>query len=405
MNLDLDFDLVCHMADQDSWRVIRTEQFSDRLLEEPIAQNIFRWQSQHYAENGFPATRAVLEDEFEGLEIEEPKTAIRDLISRLRRRYVRNQGQEVIETLADTLVSDPFDVAKKLLQEGRTMADLTVNRGESYGRGDHDALIQEYDLRATKGRGPGFGFNEVDDHFFGQQNLTFLIGAPKMYKSWFAVNAVIANINYGEFPYLYSLELPAADTSWRVKCMMANIPPWKYLKGGLSGEDRKALAKVADEEVGNYRIEKPRFGERSAVQLVERAINAGANCLFIDQLQYVETSDGRSLGARNDPGEYWEVCNEFRDYSDDIPIFVIHQFNRSVMNSDTMPEMQQVKGSSAIEETGSLVLGLYANKDMRASNVVELGTLASRHFSHASWEIGIELSRGCKLMMNGRIEE
>jgi hypothetical protein len=85
-----------------------------------------------------------------------------------------------------------------------------------------------------------------------------------------------------------------------------------------------------------------------------------------------------------------------------MPMMIVHQFNRSVMNADKMPSMQQAKGAAAIEETGTLILGLWANKDMRRSNVVELGTLASRNYQYEAWEIGVELTRGCSFTMLGR---
>ena len=70
-----------------------------------------------------------------------------------------------------------------------------------------------------------------------------------------------------------------------------------------------------------------------------------------------------------------------------------------------MPEAQQGKGSAAIEETATLELGLWANKDMRASNVIQMGTLVSRHYQHAKWEFEVELTNGCKLMYNGLAED
>jgi hypothetical protein len=75
------------------------------------------------------------------------------------------------------------------------------------------------------------------------------------------------------------------------------------------------------------------------------------------------------------------------------------------MSADSMPEMQQAKGSSAVEEIATLILGLWANKDMRRSNVMELGTLASRNYMLASWEVGIELSRGCNFELLGKVED
>ncbi len=402
--LDLDWELLCHLADADSFHELLAEQFSTDLIEESSVEKVYEWQLSHTKKHRKPATKAVLENQF-SITLDEPQTAIGDLVTRLRERYIRNQSQEVYEDIARSTVTDPMSVPKRFLEEGRRLNDKVATRGESFGPTDFDRALDLYDKMVTRGQGPSLGFHEIDTHFHGQQGLSFLIAAPKTYKSWFTINAVLSNIHYGTFPYLYSLELPADQATWRLYCMAADIPYWKYLKGKLDEDDRKKLRKEAEQldQFGPYRIKKPDIGERSVAQLVENAINAGAESIFIDQLQYVESNRGPSLGALNETGAYFEACNELRDYSDRLPIFVVHQFNRSAMNADSMPEMQQAKGSSAIEETATLGLGLYANKDMRQSNVVELGTLLSRHFTIPSWEVGIQLSRGCALTMNGEI--
>lgn len=97
---------------------------------------------------------------------------------------------------------------------------------------------------------------------------------------------------------------------------------------------------------------------------------------------------------------------DLRDYSDQIPIFVVHQFNRSAMqNKGELPEMQQIKGSAAIEETGTLLLALHATKEQRKSNIVQIGTLASRNFEYKSWHLGVSLSHDCSIDMIGEVEE
>lgn len=400
--LDLDWELLCHLGNPDSFNTMLGEQFAADLIVEASVRSVFEWQVRHTRKHRRPATAKVIEDQF-GVQLEDPQTTIGDLIERLRKRYVRNESQEVHEEIAKATVQDPLSVPKMFLQEGRRLNQLIAERGEAYNEEGFDRALTHYDHRVTMGPGPSLGFIELDQHFHGQRGLTFLVAAPKTYKSWVAINAVLSNVFHGGNPYLYSLELPAAETTWRLYCMKANVPYWKYLKGQLDTDDREALKQAADElkGYGTYTIDKPQPGARSVAQLVEKAINADATAVFVDQLQYVESPKGTSLGALNDPGEYWDACNEFRDASDDIPIFVVHQFNRSVMNADEMPEIQQAKGSSAIEETATLALGLYCNKDMRSSNIVELGTLITRHFTHQAWELGVELSKGCKLIMNG----
>ncbi len=430
--LDLDDEVICHLADHSSVMTMRAEQVNAALILDPLAKAAFEWQMEHIRVHGKPATGSVLEDQFDGdnvtteveekddegrkrkvkvklpaLEVRPPDTAVGDLIVRLRERYMRNEGKSAIERIARISVSDPLETAKELLREGRRMADLISKRGEIYGTGDFDRAMMAYDKEKSRGAGPSLGFDELDEYFNGQRGLTFLMAGPKTYKSWFAIRSVIQNILDSKMTYLYSLELPAVESYWRMACMAPNTPYWKYLKTCLMPHDERALKSACEmlDDEGTVRIEKPAIGERSAQRLVERALNAGAQALFIDQLQYIENEKGNSLGEMNATGEYFGVCNTLRDYSDEIPIFVVHQFNRSIMNAKEMPEAQQGKGSAAIEEVATLGLGLWANKEMRRSNTVQLGTLISRNYGLDGWNLDVNLSTGCELIMRGKIEE
>jgi replicative DNA helicase len=402
--LDLDEEIFHHLGKPESIGYIQAEQFNSDLIEDKSVKEIFDWQMNYIREYGQVATSAVIRDEF-GVQVSEPETVIGDLINRMRERYIRTYGRDVIRNIAEIANTEPLAVSKEMLRAGRDLADLTLRRGEVFGSGDYHRAMAMYDKRALKGRGPSLGFREVDDHFNGMQGVTFLIAAPKTYKSWMTIKMVLNNITTEDehFPYLYSLELPANESDMRLRCMAADVPYWKYLKNCLMPEDRKAIqdASTFMDERGQFRIEKPDQGERGVQRMVERAVNAGASCVFIDQLQYIENRKGLNLGAQNNTGDYFEVVNDLRNYSDQIPIFVVHQFNRSVMNSKEMPEMQQGKGSSAIEEVATLSLGLWANKEMRQNNTVEIGTLASRNYSYQNWRVGIQLSHGCRFDMIG----
>lgn len=401
--LDLDFDLIAHLAQPNSVHYLRAEHVSDELIVDPLARQIFEWQIKHVKEHGQPATAVVLEEEFDLQSISDPQTAIGDLVNRLRQRYIRNQSRESLGYIGDIALSNPLAVGREMIKEGKRLVEVTQQRGEVFGSGDYQRVIDHYQKQANLGKGPSLGFQELDDHFNGQVGVNFLIAAPKTYKSWFAIRVMMSNILQGFFPYLYSLELPAIETDMRLRCMMADVPYWKYLKRVLSPTDQERIriASANLDQLGSYRIEKPSQGERGVQRLIEHAIGAGANCILIDQLQYVENRKGQTLGAMNNTGDYFEVVNDLRNYSDEIPIFVVHQFNRSVMNSDGMPEMQQIKASASIEEVAALALGLWASKDMRKSGIIELGTLVSRHYPYAEWELGIELSRGCRIEMHG----
>jgi hypothetical protein len=191
--------------------------------------------------------------------------------------------------------------------------------------------------------------------------------------------------------------------------MAADIPFWKYHKGVLMDNEKKHLQSVADilEDSGLFQIEKPDVGGRGVQRMIEHALMDEADVIYIDQLQYIEVRSGNnSVGAMNNTGSYWEICNDLRDYSDQVPIWVAHQFNRSTMNNtDEFPTSQQGKGSSAIEETATLELGLWANKEMRNAHIIQLGTLESRNTELEFWNLAVELSNRCSFDMIGQIKD
>lgn len=399
--LDIDWDFILHLADPESVKKIQAERLTVEVLEDPIAAEVYEWQLGHIREHGSPASASVLEDEFPDITFEDPQAVIGDLIQRLRLRYAKNKGQDAIRQVTRISKENPTAVGTEMLRLGKEITDVSSERGTQFGTGDISRAMDVYNKKLLRGPGPTLGYKELDDHFHGIQGLTFLIAAPKQFKSWLVVNAVVEGVMEGKFPYLYSLELPAEDTHWRILSMAAGVPYWKYERGCQSPNDIKLIhtAHAGLDEMGVFKVEKPPPESRGAQVLVEKALSEGATSIFIDQLQYVENSKGVNLGSLNETGAYWEVLSMLRDYSDTIPIFIVHQFNRSVMKSTEMPDMQQAKGTAAIEETAHLQLGLWANKEMRNNNILEVGTLASRSYAYKRWHLSVELSRGCEISM------
>lgn len=395
-DIDLDEEVLSHLAITESVHTFRGERLNPILIEDDEIRHMFEWQMDHFRTHGRPATPSVLAEEFE-LEIIEPETAVLDLIKRLRIRWANNNTRGEMAKIASAFRADPLTVAPMMMKVGRELARLLTPQGDAFGTGDLDRVLELYDKRALAGPGPSLGFKELDDYYGGMRGVVLNIAAPKGKKSWFTVKSLLENILNGKVAWHYSLELPSEETNERLYAMAANIPPWKFIKGALTKEDRKLLKDTADllDEEGQYKIVKPPKGDRKITTLVERARDAGAEVIFIDQLQYVEDSKGIPLFQAK-PQEYGEVLNDARDLSDDGPLWIVHQFNRTAMFSDKMPEMQQAKGAAACEEVSSLILGLWANKDMARSGVTEFGSIASRHFMNQSWEIAVDLNRGCQ---------
>ena len=404
-NLDTSEELLSHLPDPDAWVVLRGEGFREALIKDEEIRDIYRWADNHLREHGRVATATVLADEFE-IDFAEPLTAIGDLIARMRLESMKDKGRQALKDIGAQFNEDPSLVPKLLGQKHKELTELLGRRGEMYGNGDFERSLKGYLDKATQGIGPSLGFPELDDYFYGQRGVTIVLGPPKTWKSWIMVKATMANIIAGTYPMLYPLELPAEETYMRLMCMVANVPWWKYTRHALSRDEQKYMDEASKEidELGAYKITKPSQGERSLDDLVGRAQDAGAGIVFIDQLQYVEV-EGKSLGAWNETSKYFEVLDRARNLSDDIPICFAHQFNRTVMGSDKMPDVQQAKGSSAIEETSTLVLGLWASKEMRASHQMEIGTLAARNANFRNWSVDVDLTHQCSFEISGVVED
>lgn len=404
-NLDLDEELLSHLPDPEAWVVLRDEGFRDVLIKDDEIREIYRWQDNHLREHEKVATASVLAEEFD-LDFTEPQTAIGDLIDRMRLRYMKDKGRDALKNIGAQYNEDASLVPKLLIKHGKELTDLLSKRGEMYGTGDFERAIKHYLDRATRGAGPSFGFEDLDDYFHGQRGVSIFLGPPKTWKSWFMVKGHINNVWEGNYPWLYSLELPAEETFMRMCCMLADVPWWKHTHNALSKEEREQMRAMAigmDEE-GVHKITKPPQGERSLPELVGKAQDAGAGVVFIDQLQYVEV-DGKSLGAWNKTEKYFDVLDHARNLSDEIPICFAHQFNRDVLGAEEMPPVQRAKGSSAIEETSTVVLGLWASKDMRKSGMMEVGVLAARNHNFRNWAVAVDLSKRCSFEITEVVED
>lgn len=404
--LDLDEELLCHLTDPEAWQVISAEGLDTALINDPFVIDVFNWQKQHIREYKKIAPAQVLADEFPTLVLNEPRTVIGDLVDRLRDRYAKNQQREKLTEILRLQQADPLAVPEALLRYGRELKQVVTKRGEIFGSGDADRVQKMYFKEVLRGPGASLGWKELNDFFYGMRGLNAVLGSPKQGKSWILVQQLYDNIMQGRPAWLYSLELPAVETTMRLYCLAADIPFYKYIHQRLDDNDWKLIKEVAEllDATALYRIVKPPAGKRTIDELVNVARDGGAEIILIDQLQYVEADDGINLGSHNNTGAYWNVLNKARDYSDDGPIVYAHQFSRAAMNSEELPPMEMAKGSASIEETATLALGLWSTPDMRRLGQLGTGVLAARNHDFASWLIQVERKYGCNLRVIKRLD-
>jgi hypothetical protein len=408
-NLDLDEELLNHLAIEESWITLQGEDFDPALIEDEEIAEIYSWQRSHRREHGQLATPSVLADEFD-LDFQEPLTSVGDLLDRMRLRYMRNGGRrKLVEVVEAQRNGDPLDVPAMLLNAGRELSHLLAKRGEVFGTGDYERARHRYEQKVALGPGASFGYAEIDTNYNGMHGLNILLGYKKSGKSWQMLQSLALNAQDGRYPWLYSLELPADETDMRFRCLCADVPWWRYIKNQLGPSDWKAIHEVSDilDGSGLYKIVKPPKGARGINEMVGRARDAGAGIVLIDQLQYVENPKGMSLGRLNDTGEYFGVLDDARDLSDDGPLYIAHQFGRQAAFAEEMPDISMAKGSSSIEEVCTVALGIWSSAEMRRSGLMHIGELIARNGTgvNPKWELDVEMQRGCRFDITREVED
>jgi hypothetical protein len=328
------------------------------------------WQMQHVRDYGEPATASVLEDEF-------PTSA-----SSSRRRPSGTSSSGCAPATSRTravATSRRSPSLRSSRAAGRRQGDAApgprtdrphghARRGLRHRR--LPASPDEYDKAVLRGKGPSLGYAELDEHFHGQVGVTFLIAAPKTYKSWTTSTPSSPTSSRSASPTCTRWSF----RRWRATGAASAWPPTSLLEvpqACLMPDELKPADQGRGwllDDVGETLLHRQ---AQPGLALGRPACREGAGLrgrLHLHRPASVHREpQGHGHRAIGSTSDYFEVVNDLRNYSDHIPIFVVHQFNRSVMKADEMPEMQQAKGSSAIEEVATLGLGLWANKDMRAT--------------------------------------
>src|SRR4051812_7127427 len=91
-DLDLDEEVISHLAIAESIHTFRAERLDPTLIEDGEIQTMYEWAMGYFREHGRPATPTVLADEFD-LSFSTPETEVGYLIQELRERYVVNNSR------------------------------------------------------------------------------------------------------------------------------------------------------------------------------------------------------------------------------------------------------------------------------------------------------------------------
>jgi replicative DNA helicase len=404
VDLDLEEELLEHLSVPESVMTLYRSRFQEDLIYDDTQQGAltkaaFQVAMEFVRKYHEAPPIDVLEQEVGKLICEEPQLPIEYVIEHFRKRYSKDQVLTTLTDLAQTAVENPAAVAQQAVAQFQQILRVSESRKDVLDITDADWLIDQYVENVAKGQMVGytFGFKEVDQLLGGIRpgGLYFIIGRPKRYKSWFLLKSAVEAAKDGNRVCFFSLEMGVTEMMNRAMCMFAGTPWNLFVNGQLSDShvqqmrDELALFSSGD----NFTILHPPVGERDTSSLLRMAQDREADVVHVDQLKFIESPRATGKDARWQAVEY--VCEDLKEASHTLPVYVACQFNREAANMTEMGDLSKIGLSDSIGQTADMLLGLYMNKEMKESRVVEFGTIESRSFEHARWLIPVHLNKNC----------
>lgn len=396
--LIIDDELLDHLATQDGAMTIFKEHLDERVIPDELSSHraVLRFTTDYINKYGQAPGQAVLTTEF-GIEFQEPQSDVKWLISQLKERYVYNQAKDAITSATREIIGDDPEAAVDGL-----IGNLTRLKGEirshSYtlSKEDWSGVFREYQDKVAAGmlKGRTFGFEEIDSVLGGLRpgTLTYVIGRPKRYKSWFLLKSAVEEFLNGGNVDFWSLELGHTEMYGRFQCMVAGVS-WNRYQKGILFPDEESRMREAGELIqdldGRFRIHAPRGGV-TVPEIRQTSRENEAELVVIDQLSWLRHTERVRSDLRHREVEY--INYDLKEATSDFPIYIAAQFNREADSVDEMADLSKIGLSDSIGQISDMVMGLYRNKEMAKNNLIEFGTIESRGFEQARFEIKVNLS-------------
>jgi hypothetical protein len=395
--LDLEAQLINHLAIPMSVEFLVRDGFSVDLIERPQAKKAYQFTVSHYRNTQTPPTLEVLKTEFPEEDFEETDTPIEWLTDKLRNRFQKKRVETLVEDVAKR--HDQPDEAMRFLREQVLEIDrASLSTREIWTPESYPVFLEDWKDQIITGmhKGSSFGFKDIDDFTGGLKKgqVGYVMARMKRKKTWYWLKAFIEHVKANEEPYLNTLELTSNEIRMRLSCMLSGVSWNDAQRGKLMPQDWKRIDQ-AWKEFSKYKfwIEQPSLDERTVPHLLQKADKVDAGSIFISQFHYIQ---GTKDFYRNKHEEHAEVAVSLKQAAimpgKERPIFIEAQFNRG---GDTMEELDDFTGSKVgltdmIPQSADIMFGIVETKDLRLNQMAEYGILDSRYTDKASWHVRYE---------------
>lgn len=260
-----------------------------------------------------------------------------------------------------------------------TLSPDLVNLSSGYDVTSPDFDIDKL-LDTELEKGIPFGFNQVDDTYWGFHSgqLVTLLGRQKASKSWLTLNSAFNAWLQGYSVLFFSVEMGEELLQQRLLCLGANVSPSRMRRGVLHPGEKQKVKDFQSLLSGNGQGRFIISRKKTLITLddiAEETAKYKPHIVYIDGFSFMVD---RRTGRMTDDWQANEnVAAELKSFAmeKDIVVFVNTQVQEKQYNSSRGIEARSIAGGTGLLKASDYVIGLDKDKETR---IVTLSSQRSR---------------------------
>lgn len=358
---------------------IRGDHFADESC-----RDLFLWMNNHTRRFKTPPSIEAVETkiketpELRGFEIIHSDDALDYIVERFITNVKRRLGDDMLVELAEALndANRARDIDLEFLEASRKLATIVPSTRVSRFS-DMERRIDEYEKRQQEDKPTGvpFGFPTLDEWTGGIQPHEFVTvsGFSGLGKSTLLMVLAFNAWSEGYTPLYISLEMEAGAILRKFDAMAASLDYTKLKHLGLP-KDQLANWREKAQEIRDRVNDIPvidSIRHCTPDHIFAETVRHKPDIVFVDYLSLMRSShpSGRGVGM-------WQIVTEItQDMKQNartlkIPIVAAAQTNRSGAKDGA--ELDNIGSSISIVQDSDMVIGLFADDDMKARKEMEI---------------------------------
>jgi len=359
---------------------IREEHFYDEEL-----KNIFTFMVEHFKKYKKAPSFNTVREEFplHNFEIiDESVDYLRDkFLKQLKWRFAADTVRDIASLLNDG-PDNCGNVEEIFLERSRALAEL-IPSSKMSRLSDLDTRILEYEKPLNGQQGIKMGIPDFDNICLGIQSHEYVsvIGPSSSGKSTLAQFLLMKAYFQDKTPMIFSLEMEASAIFRKWDTMMINELSYMELKSHQVEESKRDKLKLKAKELKKNLEEK-----KTDIFVMDDVRNCTVDRVYAELVKWkpdICCIDYISLMDSNTKyGTIWEktmyITQNLKQISRSlkIPIIGVAQTNRASFQDGA--QMDNVAGSISIIQDSDIVLGLFADKDMKREKRMQVRMLKNR---------------------------